>query len=326
MSTSEKFVRWSSPSCCSTSVMAIILLLTQRLRSGAGERVQAAAFLGPSLLPDRDRPALPGDRDRVAVAARRRAVRPAVRRPGQLQDPGSRTRRRSPSCATPCCGGPDAALLDRHRARVMPSSSTAPGSEEVRQALIFMPIVISHGGRPDHREVRSRLQGRRVRADRPAETRSWSGSHLDTYNFLLTGPAGTRCSSSSPGSWIQAGFAMTIPSASIKAIPDDIMPRRRASTGGRPKMFHTSPSRSDPPVADRGAHDHHHRHPEGLRHRADRHRWQPQHQRPGLRVLPPELRRRGPGWVNHRDRGRHLHPGDPRSSSTTSVRCKLEGR
>src|SRR6478672_11834003 len=31
-------------------VMALILLATQRLRSRRGERVQAAAFLGPSLL------------------------------------------------------------------------------------------------------------------------------------------------------------------------------------------------------------------------------------------------------------------------------------
>ena len=50
MSTSEKFVQMVLAIVLFYSVMAIILLLTQRLRSRAGERVQAAAFLGPSLL------------------------------------------------------------------------------------------------------------------------------------------------------------------------------------------------------------------------------------------------------------------------------------
>ena len=50
MTTSEKFVHMAIAVLLFYGVMAAILLLTQRLRSRKGERVQAAAFLGPSLL------------------------------------------------------------------------------------------------------------------------------------------------------------------------------------------------------------------------------------------------------------------------------------
>ena len=49
MTTSEKLVQMVIAIALFYGVMAVILLLTQRLRSRRGERVQAAAFLGPTL-------------------------------------------------------------------------------------------------------------------------------------------------------------------------------------------------------------------------------------------------------------------------------------
>ncbi len=50
MSTSDKFVQMVIAVAIFYVVIGAILLLTQRLRSRAGERVQTAAFLGPSVL------------------------------------------------------------------------------------------------------------------------------------------------------------------------------------------------------------------------------------------------------------------------------------
>ena len=50
MTTPEKLIQMVIAVAVFYGVVAIIMLLTQRLRSSSGERVQTAAFLAPSLL------------------------------------------------------------------------------------------------------------------------------------------------------------------------------------------------------------------------------------------------------------------------------------
>ena len=79
--------------------------------------------------------------------------------------------------------------------------------------------------------------------------------------------------------WIQAGFAMTVLSAAIKAIPDDIVEAARLDgvSGLRDVPLH---HRAEHPAgARRRAHHDRHRDAEGLRHRPDHDRRQLRHQR-----------------------------------------------
>ena len=129
MSTSEKFPsRWSPPSVLFYPVMAIILLLTQRLRS-AGERVQAVRVPGSVAAPDRDRPLLyPAIVTVWQSPHGATRCRPAVRRPLDnyktlFTNPQETTVLRN----TLLWWSPDAALLDGIGLGTL-SSSTAPAS------------------------------------------------------------------------------------------------------------------------------------------------------------------------------------------------------
>ena len=111
---------------------------------------------------------------------------------------------------------------------------------------------------------------------------------LDTYRFLFTEPWNTIFLIVMVIS-VQAGFAMTILSASIKAIPDDIVEAARLDGVGGLKMFRyiTIPSIRPSLIVVLTTSQPHH--PEGLRHRPHDHRRQLRHQRARLRVLRAEL-------------------------------------
>ncbi len=94
-------------------------------------------------------------------------------------------------------------------------------TESLSKALVFIPLAISMVG--------ASIIWRFVYDYRPTQVTQiglanqllkWFG--LDTYQFLLTDPWNTVFLIVVM-IWIQAGFAMTVLSASIKAIPDDII-------------------------------------------------------------------------------------------------------
>ncbi len=114
-----------------------------------------------------------------------------------------------------------------------------PGRPDPDRGILQGPRVHPHGdlhGRClDHLEVRVRL---------PAHAGDQIGLAnqiikslgLDTYQFLLTEPWNTFFLIVVM-IWIQAGFAMTVLSASIKAIPDDIIEAAKLDGVSGPQMF-----------------------------------------------------------------------------------------
>jgi alpha-glucoside transport system permease protein len=215
-------------------VVAVILLLTQRLRSRNGERVQAAAFLGPSVL-------------LIAVGL----LYPAITTVWQslhgsaIFDPPfvgldnyktlftnsqQLTVLRNtllwvvltPLVAT-AIGLVYAVLIDRAR------------FEKFAKALLFLPMAISMvAASIIWKFVYDYKAGDQTQLGLLNQVLTWL--HLDTYNFLLTDPWNTLFLIVIL-IWIQAGFAMTILSASIKAIPEDIVEAARLDGVGGWKMF-----------------------------------------------------------------------------------------
>ena len=108
--------------------------------------------------------------------------------------------------------------------------------EKLAKALIFLPMAISLVGASHHLEVRLRLPGHREPADRPAQP--------DPQDRSGSTPIAS-CSTTPPNTlflivimiWVQAGFAMTVLSASIKAIPDDIVEAARLDGVSGLRMF-----------------------------------------------------------------------------------------
>ena len=120
--------------------------------------------------------------------------------------------------------------------------------------------------------------------------------------------------------WIQAGFAMTVLSAAIKAIPDDIVEAARLDGVSGLADVPLHHAAEHPAGPDRRAHDDRHRHAEGLRHRPHDDRRQLRHQRRRQRVLQPEL----PVGDNQGSAPRSRccsSSSSSRSSSTTSASC-----
>jgi alpha-glucoside transport system permease protein len=215
-------------------VIGAILLLTQRLRSRNGERVQTAAFLGPSVL-------------LICIGL----LYPAIVTIWQSLHGAS-------SFDPPWVGLDNYKKLftDKQQLTVLrntllwviltPIVSTGIGLvyavlvdrirfERIAKALMFLPIAISM--------VAASIIWKFVYAYRSAgedqigllnQILVWL--HLDPYNFLLSDPWNTFFLIVIL-IWIQAGFAMTILSASIKAIPDDIVEAARLDGVGGWKMF-----------------------------------------------------------------------------------------
>ena len=236
MSTSDKFVQMVIAIVLFYAVMATILLVTQRLRSRAGERVQAAAFLGPSLL-------------LIGVGL----LYPAIVTAWQSLH--------GAALFNPPFVGLDnykTLFTNKQQIEVLrntllwvllaPTLSTAIGLvyaviidrarfEKFAKALIFMPLAISMVAASIIWKFVYDYKAGSTGADQIGllnQILVWF--HIDPYNFLLTDPWNTLFLIVIL-IWIQAGFAMTILSASIKAIPDDIVEAARLDGVGGWKMF-----------------------------------------------------------------------------------------
>jgi alpha-glucoside transport system permease protein len=107
--------------------------------------------------------------------------------------------------------------------------------EKFAKALIFLPMAISLVGASliwkfvyDYKATENEQIGL------ANQVLKWLG--LDTYRFLLTEPWNTLFLIVIM-IWVQAGFAMTVLSASIKAIPDDIVEAARLDGVSGLRMF-----------------------------------------------------------------------------------------
>ncbi|GAB2457153.1 sugar ABC transporter permease [Nocardioides hungaricus] len=234
MSTSEKFVQMVIAIALFYAVMALILLLTQRLRSRAGERVQAAAFLGPSLLLIGVGLLYP-----AGMTIWQSLYGAAIFNPPFVGLDNYRelfTNRQllvvvrntllwvilTPIVST-AIGLAYAVLIDRSR------------FEKLGKALLFMPMAISMvGASIIWKFVYAYKSGEEEQIGLLNQVLLWL--RLDTINFLLEDPWNTLFLIVIL-IWIQAGFAMTILSASIKAIPDDIVEAARLDGVGGWRLF-----------------------------------------------------------------------------------------
>ena len=240
MSTTEKLVQMLIAVALFFAVMGVILLLTQRLRSRNGERVQAAAFVGPALLLIAIGLLYPALRT-VYQSFFGNAYEPIVGlRPENFSgmdnyqqiftDPGLLKVLRNtavwviltPILATGI-GLVYAVLVDKAR------------FEKIAKALIFLPMAISLVGASiiwgfmyDYKAVEQDQIG--------VLNALLKALGFDTYRFILTEPWNTLFLIVIMV-WVQAGFAMTILSAAIKAIPDDIVEAARLDGVGGFRMF-----------------------------------------------------------------------------------------
>jgi alpha-glucoside transport system permease protein len=240
MSSSEKLVQMVIAVVLFFAVMGVILLLTQRLRSRSGERVQAAAFVAPALFLIAVGLLYPAART-IYQSFFGNAYEPIVGFSpdnfGGLEnyqqiftDPGLLKVLRNtaiwviltPILATGI-GLVYAVLVDRAR------------FEKFAKALIFLPMAISLVGASiiwgfvyDYKAVDQEQIG--------ILNALLKAIGLDTYRFVLTEPWNTLFLIVIMV-WVQAGFAMTILSASIKAIPDDIIEAARLDGVGGIRMF-----------------------------------------------------------------------------------------
>jgi alpha-glucoside transport system permease protein len=213
-------------------VVAVILLLTQRLRSRSGELVQAGAFVLPAVL-------------LIVVGL----LYPAVTSIYQsffdqtgdsfigldnyktvFTDSEQLTVLRNTAAwvilvpiVSTLIGLVYAVLIDRSR------------FERFAKALIFLPMAISLVGASiiwkfvyDYKDSSQEQIG--------IANAVLKGLGFDTYKFLLNDPWNTLFLIVVL-IWVQTGFAMVILSASIKAIPDDIVEAARLDGVSGFKMF-----------------------------------------------------------------------------------------
>lgn len=222
MSTTEKLIQMAIAIALFFAVMAVILLLTQRLRSRTGERIQAAAFLAPSLVLIGIGLLYPAVKT-VYLSFRNTAGTEWVGFENYQKiftDSAQLEVLRNtalwvvlvPTLATGI-GLVYAVLIDRAR------------FEKFAKALIFLPMAIS-------------LVGASIIWKFVYAYRGEGESQIGLLNALLgrIGVEPYRFTFEQPWNtvfliiiliWVQAGFAMTILSASIKAIPEDIIEAAR---------------------------------------------------------------------------------------------------
>lgn len=240
MTSTEKLVQMSIAVALFFVVMGAILVLTSKLRSRSGERVQAAAFIAPSLLLIAVGLLYPAART-VYQSLFGSAHEPIVGADGanftgfdnyrqiftsddliQVLQNTAAWVVLTPLLATGI-GLVYAVLIDRSR------------FEKLAKALLFLPMAISLVG--------ASIIWKFVydyKASEQAQLGVLNGllkvAGFDTYRFLLTEPWNTLFLIVIIV-WVQAGFAMTILSAAIKAIPDDIVEAARLDGVNGLKLF-----------------------------------------------------------------------------------------
>lgn len=213
-------------------VMAVVLLLADRVRSRRGEVVQTSVFVLPAVI-------------MISVGL----LYPAIRTIWE-------SFRNSASTGYVGLDNYKTIFTDRDQLTVLrntavwvivtPVLATLIGliyavlvdkarMEKVAKALIFLPMAISLVGASliwkfvyDYRATENAQIGL------ANQVLKWIG--LDTYRFLLTDPWNTLFLIVIM-IWVQAGFAMTVLSASIKAIPDDIVEAARLDGVSGFRMF-----------------------------------------------------------------------------------------
>lgn len=218
MTTPEKFLQMFLAIGGFVVFFGVLLFIVSRVRGRANQPVTVAVFIGPALL-------------MLAFGLVYPAVVTLIQ---SFQNPGSTefvglenyaTLFREPEyqrvlvntfiwvllvpIAATLIGLIYAVLVDRTR------------TEALSKALVFIPMAISMVG--------ASIIWRFVYDYRPTQANQIGLANqilkslgLDTYQFLLTEPWNTFFLIVVM-IWIQAGFAMTVLSASIKAIPDDII-------------------------------------------------------------------------------------------------------
>ncbi|WP_345522271.1 sugar ABC transporter permease [Nocardioides conyzicola] len=232
MSTGEKFVQMFIAIGLFFGVVAVILLLTQRLRSRTGELIQSAAFVLPAVL-------------LICVGL----LYPAI-------DTIYQSFRNAAGNEFVGLDNYQTIFTDSALIKVLvntaawvvivPLASTAIGLiyavlidrakfEKFAKALIFLPMAISLVGASiiwkfvyDYRQTSDAQIG--------IANAVLKFFGFDTYRFLQEQPWNTVFLIVIM-IWVQAGFAMTILSASIKAIPDDIVEAARLDGAGGLQLF-----------------------------------------------------------------------------------------
>lgn len=232
MTTGEKFLQMFIAIGLFFGVVALILLLTSRLRSRKGELIQSATFVLPAVL-------------MVAFGL----LYPALSTiQASFKDRLGREWVGFDNYATIFTDDDQIRVLINTAVWVLvvPTMATLIGLvyavlidkarfEKFAKALIFMPMAISLVGASiiwrfvyDYRDT-SREQIGIANA-----TLKFLG--FDTYSFLQSAPWNTFFLIVIM-IWVQAGFAMTILAASIRAIPEDIVEAARLDGVGGLRMF-----------------------------------------------------------------------------------------
>ena len=239
MSAGEKFAQMLFAITAFVAVMGIVLFLADRVRSRRAESLQTLAFVLPATI-------------MIAVGL----LYPAVKTIYQsFKDSGGNSFVGLDNYKTIFTSS-DQLIVLRNTAIwviVTPVVATLIGLvyavlidrakvEKVAKALIFLPMAISLVGASiiwkfvyDYRATENPQIG--------LLNQILKLVGLDTYRFLLTEPWNTFFLVVIM-IWVQAGFAMTVLSASIKAIPDDIVEAARLDgvSGFRMFRFITVPS------------------------------------------------------------------------------------
>ncbi len=232
MSTGEKFLQMAIAIGLFVAVMGVVLFLADRVRSRRGELIQTAAFVLPAAVMIAIGLLYPGIRT-IVESFRDRASKNWVGFDNYqtiFTDAEQLTVLRNtavwviltPIFAT-LVGLVYAVLVDRAR------------SEALAKGLIFLPMAISLVGA----SIIWKFVYEYKATDKDQiglANQLLKSVGLDTYRFLLTEPWNTVFLIVIMV-WVQAGFATVVLSASIKAIPDDIIEAARLDGVSGFRMF-----------------------------------------------------------------------------------------
>jgi alpha-glucoside transport system permease protein len=232
MSTGEKFVQMGIVIALFLGVMAVVLFVADRVKSRRGEVLQTTAFVLPAVL-------------MVSFGL----LYPAVRTIYESFRDTAGTKFVGTDNYHHIFTDADQLQVLRNTALwvvVTPIAATVIGLvyavlvdrarfEKVAKALIFMPMALSLVGASliwkfvyDYRAAENDQIGL------ANQFLKWLG--MDTYRFLLNEPWNTLFLIVIM-IWVQAGFAMTVLSASIKSIPDDVVEAARLDGVSGLRMF-----------------------------------------------------------------------------------------
>jgi alpha-glucoside transport system permease protein len=232
MTTPEKLIQMVIACALFFGVVGVILLLTQRLRSRSGERIQIAAFVLPALALVAVGLLYPAITT-IYQSFLNRGLNASVGFDNYVRiftDPGQLKVLRNTAIWVILCptlstliGLIYAVLVDKSR------------FERFAKTMLFLPMAISLVGASiiwkfvyDYKATDETQIG--------VLNAILTGIGIDSYRFLLTEPWNTLFLIFI-FVWVQAGFAMTILSASIKAIPTEITEAARLDGVSGLKMF-----------------------------------------------------------------------------------------